>query len=232
MMLPENTQRQLIKEIELFVEYSVEASERKTALALVERYRDNPVALGVLLEFYRILPETREEAVNRIAYLDALQGVTLLVLSTSNHAYLAVTSEGEAHILGEYGIDEVGRELLNFFGYDDNESFLASYKSIAELEEFASLHHERICPGCQVAVGEYHLLGCPVEVCPWCGGQLSRCNCRFEQLEEETLTSEEQLDRFQELLEEKGRLRFASDQKPAYPGTSAGLDRRREDKED
>ncbi len=224
MMLPEKTQQKLIEEIELFIEYSVEASGKKTALALVERYRNNPVALGVLLEFYRILPETREEAVDRIGYLDAVQGVTLLVLGTRNHAYLAVTSEGESHILGEYSRDEVADELLRFFGYQDNEEFLKNCLPIEQLEEFGADQHEQLCPVCHVAVGEYHLLGCPVEVCPWCKGQLSKCNCRFEKLEEETVSSEDQLDRFQELLEKKGRIRFMADQKPAYPGTSAGLD--------
>lgn len=72
--------------------------------------------------------------------------------------------------------------------------------------------------------GEEHLLGCVVEVCPWCEGQLNSCNCRFEQLEVDELLDEEQLEKFEDLLNAKGRVPFVKGHKPAYPGTSDGLD--------
>jgi hypothetical protein len=34
------------------------------------------------------------------------------------------------------------------------------------------------CPDCAAGVGEYHVLGCDVEQCPYCGGQLIFCDCR------------------------------------------------------
>jgi hypothetical protein len=65
--------------------------------------------------------------------------------------------------------------------------------------------------------GDYHILGCPVEVCPWCEGQLSRCGCRFEQLGLEALEDEEELEELERLLEEKGRVPYAAWQCPSYP---------------
>lgn len=224
MMLPENSQQKLIGEIEIFIEYGVQDSERETARSLVKKYKNNAEALEVLLEFYKVLPETREEAVVRLQRLDSIQGVTLLAVTTLNHVYCAVVSEGQAHILGEFNQDKVPSEILKFFGHGSNEDLVKAYSPIEEQEELAGEVGEEVCPACQVAVGEIHLLGCPVEVCPWCDGQLNKCNCRFEKLDQESLESEEEVDRFQELLEAKGRIPYQPEQKPAYPGTSEGLD--------
>ncbi len=225
MMLPESAQSNIIGEIELFIEYGVEQAEKSAAKVLVEKYRNNPVALTALLKFYKVLPEAREEAVVRIAQLDALQGVILLALSTLQHTYIAAVSEGKAHLLGEYGVEELPAEILSYFGYKDMESFDKKVGQIEQIGELENGETVQACPVCQVATGEFHILGCPVEVCPWCEGQLSNCNCRFEKLDVESLDNEEQIESLQDLLEEKGRVPYKVEQKPAYPGTSKGLDR-------
>ena len=224
MMLPEISQQKLIDEIELFIHYGVVQPEQDTARKLVQAYHDNPVALAVLLEFYKVLPEAREEAVIGLARIDSQQGVVLLAVFTKEHVYIAVVSEGEAQVLGEFGKEPLPEEILSYFGHADTEAFVTSCGSLRDLPEFRATAKAQFCPACQVGAGEVHLLGCPVEICPWCDGQLSKCGCRFEMLNVESVETEEQVETFREILEEKGRIPYAVEQKPAYPGTSEGLD--------
>ena len=37
----------------------------------------------------------------------------------------------------------------------------------------------KICHDCRVEEGQIHHLGCDMERCPFCGGQLMGCNCRY-----------------------------------------------------
>ena len=226
-MLPESAQQKLIDEIELFIDYAVAEKEREKARDVVRKYRHSPVVLSMLKEFYRTLPEVRDEPVVRIAHLESLQGVLLFVLGTENHAYTTVVSEDDVHILGEYARDALPDELLQFFGYKDNEEFMKTCRPVGELAEYEAAADLSVCPVCRVKVGENHLFGCPVEVCPWCDGQLSGCNCRFEKLGVEELETEEQLEEFYSLLDEQGRIPFNLDQRPSYPGTSEGLDKKK-----
>jgi hypothetical protein len=230
-MLPEKTQAKLVEEIELFIDFSVNKEARPKAKQLVVEYRNDPVGLAVLKEFYTVLPEVREEAVEKISLVENQQGVLLLILSTENHAYNVVASESDVHIIGEVGKEELPKEVLNFFGYVNNDEYVRKSSPLEELARYGTEDSDGLCPVCRVAPGELHLLGCPVEVCPWCQGQLSRCDCRFEKLEADELENEEQLAEFQEKLETEGRIPYEVEQKPAYPGTSAGLDGVEETKE-
>jgi len=128
---------------------------------------------------------------------------------------------------------EVPQEVLSFFGYSSHDDFLKDCPAVEELTPYpiASEEVASVCPACGVAEGELHLLGCIGEICPWCEGTLSKCNCRFEQLKVEEIEDEEQLEEFGDLLSAKGRIPYTKEQLVAYPGTSEGLDTISESKE-
>ncbi|MFH0781362.1 MAG: hypothetical protein V2B20_05320 [Pseudomonadota bacterium] len=217
---------ELIKEIKLFVRYAVPDNELRAALAMVDRYRHDRLILNLLREYYVALPDAREEAVIRISRLIRRQGVCLFVAITTSTAHLYAVSVDEAVWLGEY-LQELDSEFLDFWGFSNHEEFSKICLPIGDLEDCAGDPGgtTRECPACGVEEGELHLLGCSVEVCPWCEGQLNKCNCRFEQLEVDMVDNEEQLERFLDLLMAKGRIPFQQHQAPYYPGTSSGLDR-------
>ena len=193
--------------------------ERRNAEALLEEYRANPVALSVLKEFYTSLPEAREEPVTRIVLAGMRQGVFLLGVSTGLHEYIYYATEDDAGCLGEYLEDAADPEIMEYFGYASKESFLQLHPRMADFADLSKKWkvNTAVCPVCAVGVGEYHHLGCPVEICPWCFGQLSRCNCRFDQSQKEEITSDEDLELFETQLEQKGRICFEEGQGPLYP---------------
>jgi hypothetical protein len=217
-------------EIELFIQYGVKDEAREDAVVFARRYARDRIGLLLLAEFYTTLPEAREEAVVRIAKLTEQRGVMLFVVSTVDHHYLAIVSDDLAQILGEYAGEEVPDDVLAHFGYRNMEEFRQSCPPVTALVEYGGGVGSSglVCPACGVGEGELHFLGCPVEICPWCDGQLNKCNCRFERLQLEELDDEAQLEALQDLLEEKGRIPYKGEQQLAYPGTSAGLDSGRE----
>lgn len=225
-MLKDNMVKKLVEEIRLLIRYAVPEDEQQHAVSLAAKYEQDRSVLALLREYYSTLPEAREEGVNRIVSLVSRQGVSLFVAVTKNRQYLYVVSRDKVVFLGEYG-SEVDDQILSYFGYESQAAFLKTCLPVDELEDYEGYQAEGscFCSACGVAEGEYHLLGCSVEVCPWCDGQLSNCNCRFEQLGLDEIEEEEQLDDFYDLLREKGRIIYQKDQSPLYPGAGEEPDK-------
>jgi len=229
MIVKESSKKTTIEAIKLYIAYAVPAEEQTRAVSLVLKYEGDRSVLALLREYYSTLPEAREEALIRIAALTQRQSVLLLVAMTEKRAYLYAVSGEEVVFLGDYG-DEVDSQILSHFGFNSQEDFLKVCLDVHELQEYKGhdLEISPLCSACGVAEGEVHLLGCTVEVCPWCNGQLSNCNCRFEQLGVEEVESESELDQFYDLLTEKGQIPFKREQNPSYPASGNGLDKKGE----
>ena len=206
------------RHLRLLMEYAVREAQWQTAWELVERYASDNLALNRLENFYSYLPDGRDDAVTGLFLVSRRHGTSLLCAATLHDQYLYLVSADEAEYLGrlEEGIWDA--EILDFFGYQDRQAFLKACASTDQIEEYRPFFLEdELCPVCSVSSGDHHTFGCPVELCPWCGGQLVACNCRFTQLGIEELDSERQLDDFLELLESQGRIPYdAKEHRPGY----------------
>ncbi len=206
--------------------YAVGENERDAAVAVVRKFSKHRAASQLLRDYYLSLPEAREEMAADIRVVAQKQGNFLFALQTTAHCYFYLCSAGEALYLGEIdkGIDDSA--VLSFFGYGSAGEFAAGMpEDYDDLPALAAGEDGAIAPtcvACGVGIGETHVLGCPIEQCPWCEAQLNRCHCRFEQLGVDVIEDEALLDRFEELLEERGRIAFVPGQNPAYP--TAGSD--------
>lgn len=209
----------LIEEIETLMHYAVDAEELAAAKGVLQKYKDDRKACLLFHEFYASLPEAREEPLMQIVTLRAQKGVHLLGVSTGKHTYLYCCSDEEAALLAECGKPIDQDDILAFFGYASEQELQDACADFASCDDYLPLGapQQKICPVCLAEEGEYHEFGCPVEVCPWCDGQLSKCNCRFDKLDVDEITEEEQLEAFEEMLEQKGRLSYVEGQAPAYP---------------
>ena len=204
--------------LEVLVKYVVREKEYKEALAVIDKFKSNPIASKVLRNYYEVLPEAREEMVCDLRVIAEKQGLFLFGLKTVEKQYLYLGSSEETHFIGDYDKGIQDEDMLLFFGFKDGKDYLDKLPASFEmLNEPAVEEKKKICVVCGVAEGETHIFGCPVEQCPWCDGQLNRCNCRFDQLGVEEIENNEQLETFEELLEQKGRVVFQAEQSPAYP---------------
>lgn len=221
--------KQELEEIKTYVKFSVPEEDQNLAMDLVEAYAEDSTAIRFFKEHYVSLPEALEEAVLCLRELASQQGLRCLlaVTRTANFFYL-ISAEQIVYAGGR--VEELSDDLVRFLDQGDRESLT---KVITEKrEEFpiyggATKTGDALCPVCGVGEGEAHILGCLVEICPWCQGSLSKCNCRFEKLKVDEITTEEELDLFEEMLLAEGRLPFVAEQSPAYPGSSKGFDQKK-----
>ncbi len=216
--------------IELLIRYSAPAEHRHQACTLVQGYRDDQIALRLLHHFYSYLPEAEDDAVRKISEVSRRQGLFLLVAVSLLGKYLYLVNTEEAVFLGTLEENALDGELLEFFGWQGPAAFAKATRNPTDLADYqAATLDGNHCPACSVATGEEHILGCPVEVCPWCGGQLVHCNCRFGRLQKESLDRDSDLDELYRLLSEKGRIPFEpAGQAPGYFSLADQLAKKKE----
>ena len=199
------------------MDYAVPENHRAEAEDLLEIYREDRIGLTLLQEFYSYLPEAREDWIREILVVNRQHGIFLLAAFTGQERYLYLVSSEGLEFQGSMTDGFLADELLDFFGYESAEAFAAVCAAPETLPVYEPVQmDEDICPACHALAGEYHELGCPVELCPWCGGQLIHCDCRYEQLGLDAISSEEELLQFEAILEERGRIPYSREQRPSF----------------
>ena len=205
----------------LLMNYAVPTEHMDEARQLLDRHQTDTIAMNLLNAFYSYLPEGLDDCVRELRLLTRRKGAFLLAAVTHNSTYVYLATAENAEFLGDLkdGIWDV--EIRDFFELGSRESFLKKTAEINEFPVHAPIHQdEQLCPICAAANGEEHILGCPVEVCPWCSGQLTSCHCRFEQLDRDSLLGDHELASLEKKLQNKGRIPYDSTQhRPTYPAT-------------
>lgn len=221
--MPPLTQR--LADIKLLMRYAVPPDDLARATALVEKHDTDSVALNIFHAFYSYLPEGLEDAITVLRLLDHKQGTFLICASTRLSDYLYLATSEQAEFLGHHAEGVWEDEVLAFFDLKNREAFLKKYADLTTFPVYVPAHlHSDLCPVCLVRDGEFHTFGCPVEICPWCGGQITSCSCRFTLLGLSDLKNEKQLEELLRQLNKKGRLPFSAEEhRPAYPLTPLDL---------
>ena len=206
-------------DIQFLMKYAVPEEQFAAAEALLEKFDSDIIALNLLHSFYIHLPEGKDDSVKTLRLLTRRQGIFLLCVSTGNGLhYLYLVNNEAAHIIGTVAEGIVDKQLLDLLGYKNNEEILALTEKPEMLQEYKPYSPDsNLCPSCYAAEGEFHTLGCPVEICPWCNGQLTYCNCRFTRLDIDRMEKVAQIEKLQELLENAGRIAFKKVHSPGYP---------------
>jgi len=199
------------------MDHAVPEENRAEAEDVLDLYNEDRIGLTLLLEFYSCPPAAREDWVREIRVINRHHGIFLLAAITVQEKYQYLVSSEGIEFQGRLTDGFLADELLDFFGYDSAEAFKEVSDAADTLPAYEPLQlDEDICPACHALVGEFHELGCPVEICPWCGGQLIHCDCRYEKLGLDVMESEAELLQFEALLEEQGRLPYSREQRPSF----------------
>ncbi|MDW7772727.1 MAG: hypothetical protein SCH71_07530 [Desulfobulbaceae bacterium] len=213
--------RQVIRDL---MEYSVPEGRIPEAADVLDIYREDRLALDLLEEFYSFLPDAVNDWIREIRLINRRQGIFLLDVVTEDREYVYTVSSEGVEFQGNLAEGIWDPDLLSFFGYNSREKFLQVCESSDEFVIYEPPGSDvNICPACHAATGELHELGCPIELCPWCGGQLVYCSCRFDQLEVDSLSSEQDLLRFEDILNSQGRIPYGPEQRPSFADEGPGL---------
>ncbi len=212
-MSPNPTLEELKKEIFLLIDYAVPESQMDDARQFVTKMQTDRIGLNILKEFYSFLPEAENDSISKIQLLDSRKKTFLVLVTTSLDLYLYVANIERAEFLGKHADGIWDEEVLDFFDTDREEA-VKKFQDPKIFPEYIPLGQSQShCLVCSAKTGEPHQLGCPVEICPWCNGQLANCNCRFTKMGTEQLKTEKQINAFLDLLKKKGRIVFDASQK-------------------
>ena len=206
------------------MDFAVADDVRAEADDLIEIYHDDRIGLTLLLEFYSYLPDAQEDWVKELRLINRHQGIFLIAAQTERHRYMYLVSSEGIEFQGRMDDGFLAQELIDFFGYENAQAFVDACTPFEAIPLYEPLQVDyEICPACHAVSGEYHELGCPVELCPWCGGQLIHCDCRFEKLGLDALTTDAELAEFEALLEERGRIPYSQEQRPTFADEGPGV---------
>jgi hypothetical protein len=208
----------LIKEIFLLLDYSAPEGETDLLKEILERYEGDAIAINLFHHFYSYLPEAREDGIISISRVASRDGAFLFCVTTIYSHYLYLATRESTALLGPVSGGIEDRDLLEFFGWRDDDDFKNAIGDPTELEEHIPVNDSlNLCPVCGTGDGEFHAFGCPVEICPWCDGQLTNCECRFTKTGREQISRESHLDELLMLLEEEGRVPYvAEEHRPSF----------------
>jgi hypothetical protein len=201
----------------LLMDFAVDEADQPPARELLERYAADTIALLLFHEFYSYLPEAENDAIRILRRLDKRGGNFLIAATTVRDTYLYLANSEGAEFLGNHQEGIWDEEVLEYFGLSREEA-LAKFMDLNTFPVYVPVNLDKsLCLVCAVDNGELHRLGCPIEVCPWCGGQLTHCNCRFSEAGVSQLSSDSQLEIFITALDAKGRIPFdATDQSVGF----------------
>ncbi len=208
----------LVKEISLLIEYGAPVDELNRLNEVLGKYGSDAIALNVFHNFYSYLPEGLDDGITKISRIANQHGAFLFSATTLLGSYLYLATRESAALIGPFSNGIQDQDILNFFGWRDDDHFKKEVGESTKLPEHVPVNESLdLCPVCGTSDGESHAFGCPVEVCPWCDGQLTNCECRFLKTGRDKFSRDSHLDEFMALLEKKGRIPFAAGQhRPSF----------------
>ena len=208
-----------IEKIKELMEYGVPEKYLQDAFDVLEELENDIIVLNLFHSFYSYLPEGVEDWISELRLIQQKEGLFLICAVASQNEYLYLVNQEKAEFIGPLQEGIYDTDIIDFFDITDENGKENFSREFTDYPPYtAAYENKELCPVCSTADGGYHTLGCPVEICPWCGGQLTGCNCRFTILEKDQISSEKDLQKFEEMLTEKGRIAYdAINHRPGYP---------------